>query len=141
MSEHGSFKAVFEGLVFDSQGNALPIAHVGDEPCYVLEDDGFRRHLRSEPIDRQVIVMFQEQARANRDVLTPKMMEMLGKDDLFTKIAIDDAFEKMNPEMLLANGLPEDARDMLGMAGFRIVINEHGEIVEVKLPGMIDGEE
>ena len=131
-----STKAVFEGLVFDEESHALQVAHVGDTPCYVMEDAGFQRHIEAEGIDRQVIAAFQEQALSHREILTEKMMEMIGKDDLFTKVLIDDSFTKM--DKLLETGLPEDARDMLGMVGLRIVVDMHGEIVEIKMPAQPD---
>jgi hypothetical protein len=130
----GQIKAVFEGLVYDEQGRQLEVAYVGAKPCYVIDDDGFLRHIKSEPVDRQIIVMFQEQALEHKDILAPKIMEMIGKEDLFTKVMIDDAFEKMNPDDILETGLPADARNMMGMAGFRIVLNFHGEIVDLKVP-------
>jgi hypothetical protein len=41
-------------------------------------------------------------------------------------------------------GLPEDARAYLGMLGFKIVINVHGDVISVEQPGAIsddgDGE-
>jgi len=48
-------KAVFQGLVFDDNDQPLSTAFVGDEACYVINDDGFMRHIPAEKIDRQVI--------------------------------------------------------------------------------------
>lgn len=129
-------KAVFQGLVFDEQGQQVQVAYVGDVPCYVIEDKGFWRHMDAEKIDRQVIEAFRQQAISHRELITEKMMEMLGKDDLFTKVMIDQSFDKM--DQLLETGLPEDGRDMLGMVGFRVVIDMHGEIVEIKMPAQPD---
>ena len=132
MNENPRRPALFEGLVYDEAGQVLEVAHVGNTPCYVVLDEDFRRHIDSEGIDRQVLAMFRDQALANEDLVTAKMMEMLGKDDIFTKAMILDSFK--NIERILEIGLPEDARNMLGMVGFRIVIDAHGEIVEVKMP-------
>ena len=41
---------------------------------------------------------------------------------------------------LLDQGLPTEARAYLGMLGFRIVMNYHGEVVGVEQPGMPDNE-
>lgn len=46
--------ALFAGLIFDEFDHPLETAYVGDEPCYVVDEAGFRRHLASEPVDRQV---------------------------------------------------------------------------------------
>ena len=32
-------------------------------------------------------------------------------------------------------GLPDDARLMLGMLGFKIIVNTHGEVVNLEMPG------
>ncbi len=132
MSENVRRPALFEGLVYDEDGRMLEVAYVGNSPCYVLLDGDFRRHIDSAGIDRQVLGMFRDQALANEDLVTAKMMEMLGKDDIFTKAMILDSFK--NIDRIMEIGLPEDARNMLGMIGFRIVIDSHGEIVEITLP-------
>ena len=38
--------------------------------------------------------------------------------------------------------IPAEARQWLGMLGFRIVINEQGEVIDIQLPaGGIEGDE
>lgn len=127
-----SRQALFAGLVYDEQGRVLEVAYVGGTPCYVVLDDGFRRHIESEVVDRQILNAFREQVLPHRELVTAKVMEMLGQDDLFTKVMIDKSIENM--DRLLEIGLPDDARTMLGMLGFRAVINVHGEIVEINMP-------
>ena len=67
---------------------------------------------------------------------------MLGQEDLFTKAMIDSSLKNMDEHFtkLLDQGLPTEARAYLGMLGFRIVMNYHGEVVGVEQPGMPDGE-
>jgi hypothetical protein len=36
---------LFAGLVVDEFGNPVETAFVGDEPMYVVNDQGFRRHV------------------------------------------------------------------------------------------------
>src|SRR5262245_52725913 len=45
---------LFAGLVFDEFGNPAASALVGEEPCYVVDDAGFHRHIPSAQVDRQV---------------------------------------------------------------------------------------
>ena len=40
-----------------------------------------------------------------------------------------------NMDQVMQQGLPDDARTMLGMVGFKIVVNVHGEVVNLELPG------
>lgn len=108
------------------------MVYVGDKPNYVILDDGFRRHVDSEYVDRQVLRWLQEQIFANRELVTEGMLSMLGKDDLFTKAMIDASIQHM--DQLIEQGLPEDARTWLGMFGFRIIVDIHGDVVRIDLP-------
>ena len=38
---------LFAGLVFDEYNHAADTTLIGDEPCYVVDDAGFRRHIPS----------------------------------------------------------------------------------------------
>ena len=69
---------------------------------------------------------------------------MLGQDDLFSVAAIATQLKNMDKQFdnMLQVGLPEDARAYLGMLGFKIIINVHGDVVSVEQPGAAsdDGE-
>ncbi|MCZ7670298.1 MAG: hypothetical protein M5U34_25610 [Chloroflexi bacterium] len=82
-------KALFEGLVFDEWDNLVQTTSVGSEASYVIDDNGFLRHIPSEEIDRQVLEVFLSQLEDNREIAVTQMLNMVGKDDLFTKAAID----------------------------------------------------
>jgi hypothetical protein len=43
-------------------------------------------------------------------------------------------------DLLIQTGLPEDTRIYLGMVGFKIVINVHGDVVRVEQPSAPDNE-
>ena len=131
-------KALFEGLVVDEAGRALEVTIVGDEAKYVMDDEGFRRHMDTSVIDRQVIQAIQAQVEANKELVEETMMRMLGSDDLFTKAALDVSIRNM--DQALERGIPDDARMWLGMLGFRIVVNLHGEVVRLDMPGATSDE-
>ena len=124
--------ALFAGLVQDENGGPVEAVMVGEVPNYVVEDDGFRRHIESETVDRQVIAMLREQFMAHREIATEAMLQMLGKDDLFTKAMIDASIRNM--DQIIEQGLPDGARAWLGMLGFRVIINRHGEVVRLDMP-------
>ena len=132
-------QALFGGLIFDEEGKLAETTHVGDEPNYVILDDGFRRHVPSEYVDRQVLGWLQEQITANKQLVTEGMLAMLGKEDLFTKAMIDASIQHM--DQLIEQGIPADARTWLGMFGFRIVVNIHGDVVRIDMPAQETGEE
>lgn len=130
---------LFAGLVFDETGSPAETAYVGDEPCYVVNDAGFRRHIPSEQVDLQVLKAIQETIQGNEDLLSEQAAKMLGQDDIFSRAMIETQLKNMDKqfEQLLQTGIPEEARAYIGMTGFRIRINLHGEIVEIEQPGMI----
>jgi hypothetical protein len=135
-------KAVFEGLVFDERGAVLNAAYVGQEPMYVLIEDGFKYHIDARKIDDGIFQAFRDQIKGNEQIVGDGMMKMMGKDDLFTKAAVTSAIKNMDKNMaqLYETGIPEQARQYLGMMGFRVTVDRHGDLVDVNIPGMA-GEE
>lgn len=132
MSQAPARMPLFAGLVSDEAGQPVDTAMVGNAPCYVIEEDGFRRHIDAEAVDRQVVEMLRDQFMAHREIATAAMLQMVGKDDLFTKAMIDASIKNM--DQVIEHGLPDEARAWLGMLGFRVVLNTHGEVVELKMP-------
>ena len=131
-----SNKALFAGLVVDENGQPLEVANIGDEAQYVLDDDGFRRHIDAEAVDRQVLAHLQEQIEANKDAVEQGLMKMMGSEDIFTKAAIDKSIKDM--DQVLKQGIPDEARQMLGMMGFRVMVDYHGEVLRIDQPGAVD---
>jgi hypothetical protein len=125
-------KALFTNLIYDESGQPVDTTFIGSEPHYVILDGDFKRHVAAEVIDRQVLNWLQGQVNANKDLVTEGIMGMLGKDDLFTKAMIDSSIKNM--DQVMQQGLPDDARIMLGMMGFKIVVNIHGEVVKLDMP-------
>lgn len=137
---------VFAGLVIDQYDHPVEIAFVGDEAMYVVNDAGFRRHISSEMVDRQVFQFLADQMKGKEDIIGEETAKMLGQDDPFSRAMILNQLKQMDQQFdqLLQTGIPEDGRAYLGMLGFRVVINVHGEILRIDQPGAItgsDGEE
>jgi len=134
---------LFAGLVLDEFGNLAESALVGDEPMYVVDDAGFRRHIPSEQVDRQVLGQLAEMMKGSEDLLSEQTAKMLGQEDVFTKAAIQQQLKNIDKQFdqLLQVGLPEDMRAYLGMMGFKIIINVHGEVIKVEQPGVAGGNE
>lgn len=128
--------ALFAGLVVDEYDRPVEVGTVGGEPCYVINDQGFRRHIPSEQVDRQVLGMMQEQIQGNEELLTEQTAKMIGQDDLFSHALILNQLKHLDKQFdnLLQTGIPEDMRAYLGMMGFRVVINFHGEVIRFDQP-------
>lgn len=132
-------KAVFEGLVIDERDQPAEVVYVGDEPCYVVDDSGFRRHIPSEQVDRQVLQAMLEMIEGHEDLLTAQTAKMLGSEDPFSVAMIGKQLENIDEQMgtLLETGIPEELRAYLGMMGFRVRIDVHGDVIAVDQPDMI----
>jgi hypothetical protein len=129
--------AMFTGLVFDQTGQMAEMTWVGENACYVVYEDDFKRHIDAAMVDRQVLRFMREQVEGNRDLAVGAMLEMMGRDDLFTKVAVESTIDRM--EEAVGQPIPEDARQWLGMLGFKIVIDEQGQVVDIQMPaGAID---
>lgn len=83
-----------------------------------------------------------EMMKGSEDLLSEQAAKMLGQDDPFSKAMIENQLKNMDRQFdaLMQSGIPEDMRAYLGMMGFRIVINHHGEVLRVEQPG-VSGEE
>lgn len=133
-------KALFKDLIFDEDGNRVETAVVGHDMFYVIDDAGFKRHIDADQVDRQVLSVFLEQLEANKDIAVEQALKMMGKDDLFTKAAVDAQINNIDMDQIIAQGIPAQARDMMGMMGFRITINFHGEVIDIAQPTIPDDE-
>jgi hypothetical protein len=136
-----SRQPLFAGLVLDEFGNPAETALVGDEPCYVVDDAGFRRHIPSEQVDRQVLGQIAELMKGSEDLISKETAKMLGQEDVFTKAAIEQQLKNIDKQFdqLMKAGIPEDMRAYLGMMGFKVTINIHGEVLSVDQPGTASG--
>jgi len=126
--------AFFEGLVVGADGEPVSVAEVAGKSYYVVDDEGFRRHIDAREVDRIILEQFAAQIVDHREEASGAVLRMLGQDDLFTKAMVDSALSSIDVEQILDRELPAEARQMLGMMGFRIVINRHGEIVKLEMP-------
>ena len=129
-------KAVFEGLVYDPKGEPIKVAYVGSEPCYVLNDDGFLRYIPAGDVDWQVWEALTSQITGHEDILSKQAAKMLGQEDIFTVAMLRNQLENKDEQFkaIQEKGLPEEARQYLGMMGFRITIDIHGKVIEVNQP-------
>ncbi len=128
---------LFAGLVIDELGRAAESAFIGSEPCYVVDDAGFRRHIPAEQIDRAVLAHMAEMMKGSEDLLSEQAAKMMGQDDPFSKAIIEQQLKNIDKQFdaLMQTGIPEDMRAYLGMMGFKVIINYHGEIIRVEQPG------
>ncbi|MES0361012.1 MAG: hypothetical protein ABUK20_08865 [Anaerolineales bacterium] len=134
---------LFAGLIFDESDNPVDVAYVGGEPYYVVDDAGFRRHIPSEQVDRQVLESMRELIDGHEGILSEQTAKMLGQEDIFTKAMIESQLKNIDKQFnaLFEAGIPEEGRAYMGMMGFRITINIHGDVTKVDQPGMISPED
>lgn len=134
--------ALFAGLVFDEEDNQVENVYIGQESCYVVNDHGFKHHILSETIDRQVLDQMREMIEGKEDFISQQAAKMLGQDDIFTYAMIANQLKNMEDQFdkLLETGIPTETRSYMGLMGFKIVINVHGDVISVNQPGSDLGE-
>ena len=134
-----AYQPLFKGLIFDEIDQPVDVTDVGDEPCYVVNDAGFHRHIPSEQVDRQVLMIMGKMVQGHEDQLAEQTAKMLGQDDIFSKALIENQLKNLEQQFdaVLKTGIPEEGRAYMGMMGFRVKINVHGEVLDVNQPGTV----
>ena len=135
-------QSLFAGLIVDESDRPVEVVFVGGEPMYVVNDAGFRRHIPTDQVDRQVLDMMRQQITGNEETLTEQTAKMLGQEDIFSRAMILNQLKHLDDQFdaLLNSGIPEEGRAYLGMMGFKIVINIHGEVVRFDQPAVSSSE-
>ena len=133
---------LFAGLVIDELGNPVGSGFIGSELCYVINDAGFCHHIPAERIDRAVLAKMAEMMKGSEDILSEQTAKMLGQDDLFSKAMIEQQLKNIDQQFdaLVKTGMPEEMRAYLGMMGFKVIVNYHGEIVRMEQPASTSDE-
>ena len=134
---------LFAGLVFDEDDQLAETTYIGSEPCYVVDDNGFKRHIPSADVDRQVLTLMKDGIEGHEDIISEQAAKMTGQDDIFSRAVFLEQLKNIDRqfEQLIEEGLPEDGRAYMGMTGFKIVIDHHGDVVDLEQPGMIAEDE
>ena len=129
-------QALFAGLVVDEDDRPVPAVTIGEESFYVIDDQGFRIHIESERVDRQVLEHMRQMIEGHEDLISQGTMRILGQEDIFTKAMIEASLRDVGERFddLIARGMPDEARAWVGMMGFRVVIDVHGDVVRVEEP-------
>lgn len=133
---------LFAGLVIDEAGHSVETGFIGNDPCYIVDDSGFRRHVPAEQIDRAVLAQMAEMMKGSEDLLSEQAAKMLGQDDPFSRAIIENQLKNIDQQFdaLMQTGIPMDMRAYLGMMGFKIVVNLHGEVISLEQPGVAGDE-
>ena len=139
----GPKKALFEGLVFDENENPVHVVSVGSSTYYVVNDAGFMRHVPSEEVDHQILDSMVSMVKNNEELFADQTAKMLGQEDIFTRAIIQNQLKNLDQqiERLMETGLPEEGRAYMGMMGFKVIINLHGEVIRIDQPGAISDED
>ncbi len=134
---------LFKGLVVDENDRVVQTGFIGADPCYIIDDAGFKHHVASEQIDLEVLAHLGGQIKGNEEMIADEAARMSGQDDLFSHAMIENQLKNMEKQfpLIIQTGLPDDTRAYLGMMGFKVVIDIHGTIIEIKQPGRAPDDE
>jgi hypothetical protein len=132
---------LFAGLVLDELGNPVETGFIGAEPCYVVNNAGFRHHIPAGQVDRAVLAQIADVMKGSEDFISEQTAKMLGQNDPFSKAMIEQQLKNIDKqfESLMKTGFPEEMRAYLGMMGFKVIVNYHGEVIRVEQPGSAGG--
>jgi len=127
---------MFEGLIFDENDRPLEVGWVGKDACYLFDDDGFLRHIDAADVDRQILRFFKDQVLENKERAIRSMLEMMGKDDIFTKTTLE--YQITHMDETVDQMLPPQAKELLRSLGFKIIIDAQGNVRDIQMPDMPD---
>jgi len=133
-------RALFADLVFNEEGQRAKAVYVGETPHYAVPDGDFMRHVEAEHVDRQIVAALKERIMPMRDTIVEGVAHMLGEENLFTRPSIEHAIE--NLDRILEPGAvdADELRTALWMTKFRAIVDVHGQVVKLDIPGL-EGEE
>ncbi|HEY71966.1 MAG: hypothetical protein DRJ03_11255 [Chloroflexi bacterium] len=133
-------RALFADLVFNEDGQPAKAVYIGQVPHYSVPDGDFLRHVEAEHVDRQIVALMQERVLGMSDAITEGMIHMMGEENLFTRASVKHAIENM--DRILEPGAVDvdELRTALWMTKFRAVVDVHGNVVLLEIPGWEDGE-
>lgn len=132
-------RPLFPGLVYNEAGEPAQVAYIGGVAHYAIPDDGFLRHVEASAIDSVIVGLLKEQVTSRQSEVVDGMLQLLGKNDLFTKAAIDVSIRHLEEGIRQSD--PDQWIPWLRLYGFRIVVNVHGEVVEILYPTQPGDEE
>lgn len=136
--EKAQREALFPGLVYNEVGEAARVTRVGGVAHYAIPDRGFWRHVAAWDVDSVVIAEIRERLGVVEDELVTTMLQMLGTKDLFTKAAIESSIQHLEENM--RSGDPQEWVPSLQMLDFRIVVDVHGDVVDIVYPQPPEGQ-
>ncbi len=127
-----SATARFPGLVYNQQGEPASVVRVGDADHYAIPAGDFWRHVEAPVVDEAVIEDLIQRIGPMREEMVHGMLTLMGKDDLFTKAALEASVRNLG--QLIREGDPQEWVPWLKMAGFRIIVDVHGKVIEINYP-------
>jgi len=129
---------LFAGLIYNQEGQPVQTVHVGEEILYAIPDGDFLRHVEAAEVDGQILARIKDHLLSMKDAVVEGAMQLMGSDDPFTRAAIEMSLESLDRllEVGAEMGRVEDLRLGLWMAGLRAVVDVHGEVTHVELPGV-----
>jgi hypothetical protein len=123
---------VFSGLIQNESGQDVEVTYLGEDAFYVIPDGDFLRHVEASQVDDEVLRLLREQMEGMQDQVVDGVLQFLGKEDLFTKTSIDMALKHFDQAFRTAD--PNQWKPWLGMMGFRVIVNVHGQVVHIESP-------
>jgi hypothetical protein len=130
------WRPLFHDLIFNEVGERVELVRVGAISHYAIPDAGFLRHVEAEYVDRQVIAWMKQRFVAMRDTIVDGVAHMMGEENLFTRATVEHTIENIDRVLATGNVDLDQLRTTLWMMKFRVVVDVHGDVVEIDASGL-----
>ena len=87
----------------------------------------------AEKIDRSIFKEMTSWVKGHEDVIGKEAAKMMGQDDLFTTAQMINELKNIDHQIdkMMQAGFPQEQKSYMGMMGFKVIIDYHGDLVEV----------
>jgi hypothetical protein len=128
--------------LFTESGEHVSVTEVGGVPHYAVPDRDFLRHVGAAHVDRQVVDLLKKQFQGMQDTIAAGVAQLAGQENIFTRPAIEHAIENMDRILDSASVDVNEFRTALWMMKFRAIVDLHGDVLRLELPGWsaVDGD-
>jgi hypothetical protein len=129
-------RALFADLVFGEEGQVARVVYIGGVPHYAVSEGDFLRHVEAEYVDRQIVALMKERILPMKDAIIEGMIQLLGEEHLFMRASLEHAIENMDRILEPGNVDVDQLRTALWMAKFRAIVDVHGDVIRMEMPGL-----
>ena len=122
-----------DAMLTDETGKEVPLRTFFDRERPVILNLGYYGcPMLCGLVTNGLLASLKEQISSIQDEVLDGMLQMIGKDDIFTKAALSASIRNLEDNVRQSDS--NQWRPWLQLYGFRIVVDVHGQVVEIIYP-------